>query len=359
MLQLILMLIYRGVRPEPTEPKKKRKKASTTSPTEDTDAALVHLTDRISLWLAMSELEIDSGKGKSRADSGPASAVVALWTVMTTFLPREATFLTKFHLEVFGKDIPPELVPQKKRRKPEVTHRLSRRSSPSSTVSGSTSMPMGRSSSRASVASPPLSLLELPPEPKRSRQFQARPAPKLKRANSMAARKEPKAPEPVRDTSGGLMGRSLARSQSSIQTISRTLSRTFSQSQSQSQTRKLAKTQSETFVSATPVKANPFRRAVHHPTPIREEPSSAERSVRSFVAETPVANRINTSPYVGETPRAPALVAETPVARRHGPAFVAETPFAPRVSSIAETPGGESDDDLAGLMVPTDDEGSD
>lgn len=340
-LQLILLLMYRAARPESMEPRKKRKKAA---PTEDTDAALVHLTDRISLWLAMSELEIDTGVSNVRVDSGPAGAVAALWAVLTAFLPREATFLTRFHLEVFGKEIPPELVPQKKRRKPEVTHRLPRRASPVSTASVA-SVPMGRSSSRASVASPPRSLLDLPPEPKRARQFQARPAPKLKRAHSMAARKEAKAPEPTRDASGGLMGRSLARSQSSVQSLSRTLSQSQSQTQTQ---RRLAKTQSETFVSATPVKANPFRRGVHHPTPIREEPSSAERSVRSFVAETPVANRINYSPYVGETPRPPALVAETPVARRHGPAYVAETPG-----------GGDSDDDLAGLMVPTDDEGSD
>ncbi|BEJ16409.1 hypothetical protein CspHIS471_0510140 [Cutaneotrichosporon sp. HIS471] len=358
MLQLILLLMYRAARPESMEPKKKRKKESL-SPTEDTGAALVHLTDRISVWLAMSELDIEGGKGKSRADNGPASAVTAFWAVLTTFLPREAAFLTAFHIKVFGKEIPPELVPQKKRRKPEVTHRLARRSSLSSTASRPISVAMGRSSSRASAASPQRSLLDLEPEPKRARQFQARPVPKLKRANSMATRREVKAPEPVRDTNGGLMGRSLARSQSSMPALSRALSRTTSQSQSQSQARNLAKTQSETFVSATPVKANPFRRAVHHPTPIREEPSSAERSVRSYVAETPIANRIDRSPYVGETPRAPALVAETPVARRHGPALVAETPYAPRISTIAETPGGDSEDDLAGLMVPTDDEESD
>ncbi|GMK54486.1 hypothetical protein CspeluHIS016_0110720 [Cutaneotrichosporon spelunceum] len=356
MLQLILLLMYRAARPEPMEAKRKRKKAS---PTEDTDAALVHLTDRISVWLAMSELDIDDGKGKARAGSGPAGAVAALWAVLTTFLPREATFLSAFHLKVFGKEIPPELVPQKKRRRLEVTRRLRRRSSPDSTASGPTSMTMGRSSSRASAASPQRSLFDLPPEPKRAWQLQARPVPKIKRANSMALRKDSKASEPVRDTNGGLMGRSLARSQSSMPALSRSLSRTMSQSQSQSQARSLAKTQSETFVSATPVKANPFRRAVHHPTPIREEPSSAERSVRSFVAETPISNRIDRSPYVGETPRAPALVAETPVARRHGPAFVAETPFTTRISTIAETPGGDSDDDLAGLMIPTDDEESD
>ncbi|CAK9786628.1 hypothetical protein CC85DRAFT_283249 [Cutaneotrichosporon oleaginosum] len=356
-LQFILLLMYRAARPEPAEPKKKRKKAA--SPTEDTDAALVHLTDRISLWLAMSELEIEGSKGKSRADNGPAAAVTTLWTILTSFLPREATFLTTFHLEVFGKEIPPGLVAPKKRRKPEITHRLTRRPSPASTASGPTSAAMGRSSSRASAASPPPSFLDLPPKPKRARQFEARPAPKLKRAQSMAARKEAaKAAETVREPGSGLMGRNLGRSQSSIQSTSRSLSRTMSQSQSQSQARRLAKTQSETFVTATPVKANPFRRAVHHPTPIREEPSSAAGSVRSFVAETPTANRIDSSPFVGETPRAPSFVAETPVARRHGPAFIAETPYAPRIASIAETPGGISDDDLAGLMVPTDDEAS-
>ncbi|BEI85561.1 hypothetical protein CcaverHIS002_0509620 [Cutaneotrichosporon cavernicola] len=345
MLQLILLLMYRAARPESMEPKQKRKKESL-SPTEDTDAALVHLTDRISVWLAMSELDIEGGKGKARADSGPASAVMAFWAVLTTFLPREAAFLTAFHIKVFGKEIPPELVPQKKRRKPEVTHRLPRRSSLSSTASGPTSMAMGRSSSRTSAASPQRSLLDLDlePEPKRARQFQARPLPKLKRANSMATRREAKAPEPVRDTNGGLMGRSLARSQSSMPALSRALSR-----------EPLRDFRFSHAGQGQPVPP----RGTPPPTPIREEPSSAERSVRSYVAETPIANRIDRSPYVGETPRAPALVAETPVARRHGPALVAETPYAPRISTIAETPGGDSEDDLAGLMVPTDDEESD
>lgn len=380
------------------EPPKKRRRSEPTpsplSPTEDTETALNALTDRLSIWLAMSEMsDFDiPGKGKAKANEGSASVVLAsFWTVLTTFLPREIKFLSSFHQQVFGKEIPPELVPQKKRRKPEMTHRLVdtrlRRTS-SASVSTSASAPvreaslaMGRSSSRASAASPPrerrsTSILDLEPEIRRPRQLKARPPMVLKRAQSMAARAQSKDLSKDREerngASGGLMGRNMphAQAQSQVQSQAKLQPLSRSQSQDPRSQRTLSKSQSETFVSATPVKnrTNPFaiRKPVQHPTPIREEPSSAERSVRSFVAdtpsvrsfaaETPVASRTY-HPFIAETPLAPSFVAETPVARRHGPAYVAETPFAPRVATIAETPmGGESDDDLAALMVPTDDE---
>lgn len=171
----------------------------------------------------------------------------------------------------------------------------------------------------------------------------------------------------------------------------------------------------DTLVYATPSK--PRGKGLFgfaHPTPIREEPSSGSRyESHPFVAETPTANRVAETPMgnriaetpmlnrVAETPLSARLhavaatkVAGTPTPRRVALTSVAETP----VAGVAETPVGRkrgwveetpsrsrgryavdetpsrstsrrsyydsgsplrgSDDEFAGLMVPTDDEES-
>lgn len=203
----------------------------------------------------------------------------------------------------------------------------------------------------------------------------------------------------------GLLGRTIE-SQSQSQSLSASTSqsqgraggREYRRSQSQ---REVREKDSETLVYATPSKPKGKLFAFAHPTPIREEPSSGSRyEVTSFVAETPTATRVS----VAETPMA-TRVAETPLsARLHAAAAtkvqgtptprrvalssvaetpvaaVAETPMDRRGRWVQETPSrsrryvqetpsrstgrrsyydpGHSDDDLAGLMVPTDDEES-
>lgn len=84
---------------------------------------------------------------------------------------------------------------------------------------------------------------------------------------------------------------------------------------------------------------------MHHPTPIREESTSAERPRPSFIAETPSTDRVAHTP-IGAVSR----IAETPHSGRKSN----------RLSSFHF--GGdedEGDDDLGDLMVMTDDEGED
>lgn len=205
----------------------------------------------------------------------------------------------------------------------------------------------------------------------------------------------------------GLLGRTIESQSLSASTSSQSQSqsqarpaqsgREYRRSQSQKEVR-----ESETLVYATPSKPKGKLFAFAHPTPIREEPSSGSRyEVQSFVAETPTATRVSVAETpmttrVAETPLSARLhaaaatkVQGTPTPRRVALSSVAETPLA----AVAETPRGDkrgrwveetpsrsrrygqetpsrstgrrsyydpghSDDDLAGLMVPTDDEES-
>lgn len=370
------------------EKSKKRRRSAAPSVLDDTDTALEVLADRISLWLAVAELGIGDDtpqlqpipqaqpqKGDER--SAP-SLVRALWdrVLVPKFLPRETAFLSTFHSKVFGAPIPPDLVPAKKPRKPKVTHRLD--PSTSTSASAAAAGAAHKMARTRSAASPPADarerdrrqLAEYVERRALARSRSASIGPARETAASGSRRAVVRAPSGkdmfkgrevgLLRRSASLVGRSagsqpaLRRYESQSQLHSQSQSQSQSQlpqSQSQSipmdsQTQPLSRAaHSETLIMATPAKTKYTTGGSYGggvrlfgfaaPTPIREEPSSAERphsasTHRSFVTDTPVAHRT------------------------YSPAFVAETPRAPRLGlgDRAE----DSDEDFGGLMVPTDDE---
>lgn len=406
LVQLVMLLFYRSRYQATAVPKKKKRKRRDTqppTPLEDPDAALELLADRIGLWLAVAELGIgldaDDINGREKEDERSVSfRLKRFWELVLVpiFLPREATFLASFHLKVFGRPMPEELVPQKKPRKPKVTKRLSvddgaalrdppaakmqRSTSRTSRMSANSPPPNGtqarilqRSVSRAasehgdrlrrsrSSSMDPVSLMRDPGRPVSKQTiirapsgrdiFKGREVGLIRRTNSVLRQNSLSLKDKGtkdKGTSDGSQQRSgaLSRTVSSSGALSRTTSsgllgrrnteQALRRKEQESQSQLQAQADAETLIFETPAKPKfNFRAPYGHPTPIHEEPSSAERggsaSVLSFVAETPM--------------RRSAGVAETPVTARM--AIVRGTPLARRDSD---------DDDLGGLMVMTDEE---
>jgi hypothetical protein len=79
-MQIILLLIYLSLKPDSPRPVKKRKRRrrreddiapTTINPRDDPEAALELLTDRISVWLAVSDLGLGLGSdGSDKAVRG-------------------------------------------------------------------------------------------------------------------------------------------------------------------------------------------------------------------------------------------------------------------------------------------------
>ncbi|KAL1409727.1 hypothetical protein Q8F55_003724 [Vanrija albida] len=383
-------------------------------PSKDPGLALENLADRVSVWQVMSQLDLGglglSDTPKPDPAGGMAAIIKRFWTdvLVPFFIQKQHSFCASFHLKVFGAELPAELV-QKKPRKPKVTRKLSLDARDDEPASAAANPP---AKLRRTVSHAPHTSTRRPSSPERGRDASHQPHRERTVQRSMsrvsdrtdrsrtvdgdlASRRSrsssidpvpvnrPK-PSIVRAPSGkdlfkgrevGLLRRSnsvrlpQAESQSQSQGQSQVGRGLFgrrtnstqlpapSQSQSQSQA------SSETLVLATPAKPkhSAFFARAHtqqwHPTPIREEPSSAERSY-SYVAETPGRRSANGS-LVAETPRGSAhsRVAETPAHGSHGGHSVSETPL----GRVAGTPlrGTEidyDDDDLGALMVPTDEE---
>ncbi|WOO79486.1 uncharacterized protein LOC62_02G003008 [Vanrija pseudolonga] len=395
-------------------------------PSKDPDLALELLADRVSVWQVMSQLDLGGlGLPESQPKPDPAGGMAAVikkfWAdvLVPFFIQKQHSFCASFHVKVFGAELPAELV-QKKPRKPKVTRKLSldaRDDEPNAVANPPAKL-------RRTVSHAPHTSTRRPSSPERGRdaslqqhrertiqRSMSRVSDRTDRSRTVegdlsrrsrsssidpAPVNRPK-PSIVRAPSGkdlfkgrevGLLRRSNSvrlpptDSQSQSQSQSQPGRGLFGrrtnstqlppQSQTQSQSQSQSQTSAETLVLATPAKPkhSAFFARAHtqqwHPTPIREEPSSAERSY-SYVAETPGRRSANGS-SVAETPRGSShsRVAETPA---QGARSVAETPIGgSRVAStplgggaVADTPlrGAEidyDDDDLGALMVPTDEE---
>lgn len=310
---MVFLLVYRQhPHPPPKKRKRKKDKAGEQRPEDDTDAALELLADRIGVWAAVAELGIGAPlvekKRPGQTRETVSSQLKAFWdgVLVANYLPREVAFCTSFHAKVFGTPIPQHLVPQKKPRKPKVTHKLE----------------VERSSARAPQASVPLRRTNSRVEDGGSNAQDTLPPRIFKRAQS-----------------GGLKMRevSFRRTNSKSQSQSQSQSTSTSQTQSGLLGRNLSKTGSSSapdrpqapLILATPAKKTHNVFARHHPTPIQEEPSSGGYGGYGYVAETP-----HTSRFTG--------VAETPGFGYTPLPFAAETP--------------QKNDEFGDLMVPTDDE---
>ncbi|KAK4688273.1 hypothetical protein P7C73_g1833, partial [Tremellales sp. Uapishka_1] len=330
LVQIVLLLLYMTHLP-PTEtnetpsdkPKKRkrdRRQSPLQTPIEEPKGSLELLADRLSVWLAVSDLGIhdDDPKGKAKEKEGVQPMLKRFWeeVVVVFFLKPQPDFCASLHLKLFNAAIDPALLPKptKKPRKPTITHPrpstdgpphlLSVPRRPSSVASNSTRQ---RASSVISEHK-----AQRPEEPqiqrsisrgsdsRRSRSRSIDPVPKkpfarapsgkelfgkrevglMRRSASTVVRKDSNESQ-----GGGLLGR-----KTSDPRKIKMRKPSFGESQSLQR----SQSQSDTIIFATPSKPRQSifgAKLAHHPTPIQEEPPSAPRP--SWIAETPVvANRI-------------------------------------------------------------------
>jgi hypothetical protein len=85
LIQVILLFAYIPLHKPTTKKKKKSKRSGSpdtkvTSPLEDPRAALETLLDRLSIWSALADLNLDDGgKGKSKAGEGWQGILQRFW----------------------------------------------------------------------------------------------------------------------------------------------------------------------------------------------------------------------------------------------------------------------------------------
>jgi hypothetical protein len=82
LIQAILLLSYIPLHQPIKKKKKSRRSGSpdrTASPLEDPKAALETLLDRLSIWSALADLNLDEGKGKSKAGEDWQGILKRFW----------------------------------------------------------------------------------------------------------------------------------------------------------------------------------------------------------------------------------------------------------------------------------------
>ncbi|ODN82742.1 hypothetical protein L202_01026 [Cryptococcus amylolentus CBS 6039] len=265
LIQLIMLLSYTQHTPRPSSPplvegkpkKRKRSRTSNVSPTSSPDTARDLLLDRISIWQALSGLDLDldldnltgmpgnasaggakSGKGKEKEENGLEMMLRAFWddVLVPFYLKSHPAILQSYHEKTFGTPAPATLFPPKtssaevasgggaKSRKPKLTRALGSAdgqvypSSTSTSTSTSTSLSRARSFSRAPSAL-------LPPAPVQD----------TERGRPEKRERQPAAGSGSRAPSRTGLEVSVGSERSFVRTFSRTESQSQSQNQSQSQ----------------------------------------------------------------------------------------------------------------------------
>ncbi|TYJ51362.1 hypothetical protein B9479_008070 [Cryptococcus floricola] len=270
LIQLIILLSYTQHTPRPSSPplvegkskKRKRSRTSNVSPTSSPDTATDLLLDRISIWQALSGLDLDldldnltgasgnasgggtkSVKGKEKEENGLELMLRAFWddVLVPFYLKSHPAILQSYHEKTFGAPAPATLFPPKtssaevasgggaKSRKPKLTRALGSADGQVYPSSTSTSLSRSRSFSRAPSAL-------LPPAPVQD----------TERGRSEQRERQPGAGSRAPSRTGSEV------SVGSERSFARTFSRTESQSQSQGQSQSQSQFRRSRSVSIDP-----------------------------------------------------------------------------------------------------------